>query len=147
MHQHVSTGWARKLMDYGKMGHGAGWQPGKDAEVVGLGGGEGHVVAGDGGSGGGEGGGAAAHLHSQCLSFVAVIAVVGVIVAVVVVVVVVVSSRKKKERKKRAEQDDDVTDGAQLAGKQLSHFGSRSTFLASASGRRRCHLSGNPSDS
>lgn len=56
MHQHVSTGWARKLMDYGKMGHGAGWQPGKDAEVVGLGGGERHVVAGDGGSGGGEGG-------------------------------------------------------------------------------------------
>lgn len=29
VHQHVSTGWARKLMDYGKMGHGAGWQPGK----------------------------------------------------------------------------------------------------------------------
>lgn len=27
-------------MDYGKMGHGAGWQPGKDAEVVGLGGGK-----------------------------------------------------------------------------------------------------------
>lgn len=33
VHQHVSTGWARKMMDYGKMGHGADWQLGKNKEV------------------------------------------------------------------------------------------------------------------
>lgn len=74
MHQHVSTGWARKLMDYGKMGHGAGWQPGTNAEVEWGGRGSGRARV-------GRGGGAAVQIHSHCFTLVVLIVVSGVLLS------------------------------------------------------------------
>lgn len=89
----------------------------------------GWVGEGGGRAGVGKGGGAAVQFLSHCSTLVAVIIVGGVFV---VVVVLLFQKKKKKTKKKQAERDDDVTGGAQHSGKQLSHFGSRSTFWAAA---------------